>query len=73
MPTTGHVEYSEPRAVQIREDSSFVNPKTHAAISGTVNLTAETVTDRTKILNSWHEIMDAINMKVLEIVGRADG
>lgn len=70
MTVLGSVEYSQPRAVLIREDNALPTPKSHAAISGTINLTADTVTNRNKILNNWDEIMQAIDLKVLEIVGR---
>lgn len=66
----GKVEYSLPRAVQVREDNNFINPKTHTAIHGEINLTADTLTDLDKILNGWGEIIHAINLKVEELIGR---
>jgi len=65
----GHIHYNEPRAVQIRDRPEDLT-HTAAAISGTVNIVAETVLDRNKILAAWSEIMRAIDMKVLEVVER---
>lgn len=73
MPTPapiGHVFYSEPRAVQIRDTPEEDIKHLASAISGTVNLVAVTVEDRNKILAGWSEIMTAINLKVEEIIGR---
>lgn len=67
----GQVHYSEPRAVQIRDRPEDLT-HTATAISGTVNIVSETVLDRQKILAGWSEIVEAINMKVHEIVGRAE-
>lgn len=71
MPVHGNVEYSQPRAVPIREDNNFVNPKTHTAIHGTINIVSDTQEGLDKILAGWPEIMSAVNLKVREIVGRA--
>lgn len=64
----GRVRYSPARGVQVREPGEIKN--THSAVSGSIAVYADSMTESQAIIAAWDEIMTAANEKALEILSR---
>jgi hypothetical protein len=60
------IHYSEPRAVQVREPENL--SEIHSAIHGSFNVYVDTVLERKAVLDNWSVLMEAVAVKVREII-----
>lgn len=64
----GVIRYSPARGVMVREPGEVTN--VHSAVSGTVAVYTETLTQSQALINAWDEIIAAANEKAVEILSR---
>lgn len=64
----GCVRYNPARGVQVREEGNL--DEMHSAVSGTIAVYTDSLTETQKILNGWDEIMQVISDKAHEILSR---
>lgn len=65
----GKIRYTQARGVMVREPGDITN--VHSAVSGSVNVYVDTLTESRAVIAAWDEIIAAANEKVVEILARA--
>lgn len=64
----GVIRYSPARGVMVREPGEVTS--VHSAVSGTVAVYTETLTQSQALISAWDEIIAAANEKAVEILSR---
>ena len=67
----GVIRYSLPRAVQVREQGNVT--EVHSAVSGTINVYTDTMTEANCLIDNWHQIIEAANAKASELLSSVAG
>ncbi|QDH84921.1 hypothetical protein SEA_Phreeze_57 [Mycobacterium phage Phreeze] len=62
---TGPVQFSEPRAVRVREPET---QDQHSAVHGTLAIYTDSLTESHAVLRAWPEIMAAVAEKAREVI-----
>ena len=67
VPTPiGLVHYNEPRAVQVREPENLT--EVHSTVFAGVHIYVDNALEREAILDNWASLMEALSVKVDEII-----